>query len=307
LILQIDENFTSNTSWRFVDANFAFPNPADPFAVTFPEVFEIDNLEQDMVGNFVAVKTGDVNGSAATNNFNGEGDDRNMEEPLVFTLKDELLNPERVYQVDFTAADINRMSGYQFTLTFDKELLNFINVIPGQLPGLKLSNFGLNKLGEGVLTTSWNQNADLSNLEEEAVIFSLIFEAKTQTKWSESLKISSEYTRAEAYNLNAEILNVVLGFQSLDIDLSRFKLFPNTPNPFSEETLISFNLPEDSELAFTIQDVSGKVLQYQETQAFEGYNEILISKKDLNGPGVYFYTIKTKTHRVSQKMILIKE
>ena len=307
LILQIDENFTSTNSWRFVDANYVFPNPTDPFGIAFPEVFEIDNLEQDMVGNFIAVKTGDVNGNAATNSFNGGGDDRNMEDPLVFTLKDELLNPGRAYQVDFTAADISRMSGYQFTLTFDKELLIFNNIIPGQLPGLTLSNFGFNKLGEGSLTTSWNQNADLSSLDEDAVLFSFIFEAKTQTKWSESLKISSEYTRAEAYNLNAEILNVVLGFESLIEDAKRFKLFPNTPNPFAEETLISFNLPEDSELIFTIQDVSGKVLQNQETQALEGYNEILISKKDLNGPGVYFYTIKTKTHRVSQKMILIKE
>jgi hypothetical protein len=307
LILQINDDFTANTSWRFVDADFVFPNPADPFVFTFPEHCEIADLGQNQTRNFVAIKTGDVNGNAVTSNFTGEGDDRNREDPLIFTAKDELLNPGRKYQIDFTAPDINIMNGYQFTLNFDIELLAFNNIIPGTLPGLSLNNFGLNKLNEGVLTTSWNQAPGFEAPEKGSVLFSLVFEVKAQVSWSEAIAISSKYTRAEAYNLDSEVLDVQLAFEGLAQERQRFKIYPNQPNPFADETLISFSLPEDTPLTFTLQDVSGKIIQSIEMEASAGYNEIIITKNDLSGPGVYFYTIKTKTHRVTQRMVLIKE
>ena len=42
LILQIDTCFSNNTSWRFVDASFVFPDPSDPFSSPFPESISID-------------------------------------------------------------------------------------------------------------------------------------------------------------------------------------------------------------------------------------------------------------------------
>jgi len=307
MILQIDESFTANTSWRFVEAAHVFPNVENPFATVFPEILEVNQLGQPMSGDFIAIKTGDVNGNAVTSNFAISGEDRNMEAPLLFTVEDELLNPGRSYQVDFRAGDIKNMRGYQFTLSFDTEQLIFNDIIPGHLPGLTLDNFGFSKLNDGALTTSWNQHVDLGNFDAEEILFSLVFEAKRPVTWSESLDISSRFTRAEAYDANAEILNVALAFETLETERNSFEIYPNQPNPFAQETLISFNLPEATPLDFSIQDVSGKIVQSQELDAPAGYNEILINRKDLNGPGIYFYTIKTKTHRVSQRMILIKK
>jgi len=307
VILQIDETFNSNTSWRFVDADFVFPDPTNPFANPFPEVFETTNLGQNIDGSFIAIKTGDLNGNAITSNFAGGGDDRNMEDPLIFQVEDELLNPGRMYQMDFTAADINSISGYQFTINFDKEKLNFNNIIPGALSGLDLNNFGLSKLNEGVLTTSWNLRNTAESLAPESILFSLVFEATTQVKWSEVISVSSNYTRAEAYTLDSEVLGVELLFNGLSQEVNRFEIYPNQPNPFADETLISFNLPEETPLTFTVQDVSGKVIKLIELNAVAGYNELEVTKQDLNGPGIYFYTIKTKTHRVSKRMVLIKK
>ncbi len=68
LILGKDSTFTNNTSWRFVPANYQFPVPTNPWFDVFPEVF---NLPQNSIlyeTNFIAIKVGDVNGSADTDN-----------------------------------------------------------------------------------------------------------------------------------------------------------------------------------------------------------------------------------------------
>lgn len=68
LVLQVIPSFTNNTSWRFVDKDYVFPNPANPFSSPFPEFFNVNNLATSQTGiDFVAVKIGDVNGTAATN------------------------------------------------------------------------------------------------------------------------------------------------------------------------------------------------------------------------------------------------
>ena len=38
LILQLIDKFPSNTSWRFIDGNYVFPDPSNPFKTSFPEV-----------------------------------------------------------------------------------------------------------------------------------------------------------------------------------------------------------------------------------------------------------------------------
>jgi hypothetical protein len=68
LILTINDDFPNNSSWRFVDANYVFPNPLNPFSTPFPEFIRVDDVTQDHLNvNFIAIKVGDVNGSASTN------------------------------------------------------------------------------------------------------------------------------------------------------------------------------------------------------------------------------------------------
>jgi len=68
LVTGVIQNFpNNNTSWRFVDANFVFPNPANPFVTGFTEFINITNVNSNITDlDFIAVKVGDVNGSAIT-------------------------------------------------------------------------------------------------------------------------------------------------------------------------------------------------------------------------------------------------
>ena len=62
LILSIDTEFQNNTSWRFVDAGYVFPNPANPWFEDFAEVVNINDLPGTGINNadFVAVKVGEA-------------------------------------------------------------------------------------------------------------------------------------------------------------------------------------------------------------------------------------------------------
>ena len=87
LILFINDAFPDLNSWRFVDADYVFPNPTNPFASTFPEVINFNDLTEDEIANFMAIKVGDVNGSATANELL-QGDTRNKNGKLQLGPKD---------------------------------------------------------------------------------------------------------------------------------------------------------------------------------------------------------------------------
>ena len=61
LLLGIDIEFETNTSWRFVELDYAFPNPANPWQEPFPERIDIILPAAGVSDlDFVAVKVGDV-------------------------------------------------------------------------------------------------------------------------------------------------------------------------------------------------------------------------------------------------------
>lgn len=67
-ILGIADHFPNNTSWRFADANHSFSDPLNPLGTGFPEILNFNNLADPVVNaNFVAIKVGDLNGTAQAN------------------------------------------------------------------------------------------------------------------------------------------------------------------------------------------------------------------------------------------------
>lgn len=290
VILQINNNFPNNTSWRFVEKAYTFAEPTNPWAEPFPEVININNLTADYVdGNFTAVKIGDLNGSAQTGLL-GDADDRSFGN-LVINADDMVLTAGNTYTVEFSSEDFNAM-GYQFTLNFDRAAIEFVEVGTGLASD---ENFGMALLEEGAITTSWNGQATSDDL------FSLTFRAISDAQLSEVVSVSSQYTVAEAYNQNGESLNVSLEFNNGAVANEGFELYQNTPNPFHNETVVGFNLAEAGEATLSVQDVSGKVLTIINGNYSAGFNQISIS--ELPSSGVLYYTLETANDTATKKMI----
>ena len=63
-------------------ADFVFPDPTNPFSGYFPEIYNINDFDLDMMeADFIAIKVGDVNGTAVPNNLLGL-EDRNLQGDL---------------------------------------------------------------------------------------------------------------------------------------------------------------------------------------------------------------------------------
>ena len=287
VILFIDTAFTNNTSWRFVEADFVFPSESNPWTTSFPEVFTVNGLETELTADFVAIKTGDVNNSAYTHDELQEGSDtRGSSIPYIFETTNLAIQKTQTYSIPVYADDLNTMLGFQFSLDFDQEAIEIINIESGVLSS---ENLGLGFKEQGIITGSWHTASTL-DIEERTILFTINVKAKKDSELVEVMKLNSTYTQAEAYNDELEILDLELAFAEEEKPIGT--LYQNTPNPFSKNTKIAFNLVESGNTSLSIFDVSGKLVFKTESLMDAGYNEVEINKNDLSGAGIYFYQLE---------------
>ncbi len=308
LILGIDLDFNVNTSWRFVDKAFVFPDPTNPFQTIFPEAIYLNNLSEAQSGlDFIGIKIGDLNHSANPNMLLGT-EDRNMVGTLTFQLDNQKIITGETYEIAFKAKDFDAILGYQFTLSFDPNVLEFESISKCGLASVSESNFGLHRLSEGVITTSWN-GADAVALKDGETVFALNFTAKKSAALMETISVGSQYTPAEAYNADAEVLGVALLFNNdgrETITDADFELMQNVPNPFGQETAIAFFLPIATTASLSIFDASGKVVKVIENNYAKGYHEVVLNASELNGSGILYYQLETASHTTTKRMLITK-
>ncbi len=95
------------------------------------------------------------------------------------------------------------------------------------------------------------------------------------------------------------------GGSNEDVAAESLQLFQNQPNPFSDQTSISFYLPEGGKATLSIYDVSGKLLKEIAGEYSQGMNVEEISRSDLQGAGMLYYKLSTATETATQRMILL--
>ncbi len=300
LILFINDSYPNNTSWRFVDKSFVFPNPANPWQTQFPEFYNVNDLMDDqMSADFVGIKIGDVNGSAIASNFAGQADYRSEGNGLVFKTNSLQVETGQEFTVPFSVDEVDAV-GFQFTLNFDPEKLEFVNVVDDVVSS---ENFGLSLLDKGAITASWNQ-ADGTVYHFIDGVFGLTFRAKAAGNIRNMLSIDSKFTKAESYLATSNIEGVYLKFTD-EKSPSEFQLFQNTPNPFKDATIIAFNLPKATHAKITMTDISGRILKVIEEDYEVGYHEISLKRADLIGNGVVYYRLETNENQATKMMILL--
>ncbi|MCW5925117.1 MAG: HYR domain-containing protein [Saprospiraceae bacterium] len=290
LILGLYDELPNNTSWRFVDKSFAFPNPDNPFQTQFPETVSAADVQgHHLSDDFVAVKVGDVNGTAIPSSLHA-GDDRSSG-ALLFDVDDRELRAGELATVTFRAAE--RAQGWQFTLGLSG--LEVASIEEGER--VRASNFGV---FAGALTTS----VDLR--EPEAGEFSVTFRAARAGRLSEMLGVSSRITRAEAYSPSGDRMGVALRFHGAGgptVAGVGFELYQNQPNPFVNKTVIGFHLPEATDATLTVFDESGRLLFTQKGSFAKGHNAIAVDRALLGPGGLMYYRLETATDSETRKMI----
>lgn len=305
LILGVVDVFPgTGTSWRFVRANFTFPNPLNPFAGFFPELYNLNDLSSNMMdADFIAIKVGDVNGSAIPNSFMDLEQRADNGSLGIKTLNLPVTQGE-TFTVEVWADDLSRIMGYQFGIAFDPEKLEFLSAATGDLPDMSAEgNFGT---APGLVTTSWNSNPE-NIAPGRQVLFQLSFTAKTSGALKDLLKISTDRMRAESYATDGATLDLVMDFienpAASEIAQAIPELYQNRPNPFDQSTTIAFYLPQSGEARLAIFDMAGKAV-YDHTAFYDkGYHEILVDRTDLIASGVYYYQLEVGGLKTTKKMV----
>ena len=301
LILNIITEFPSNTSWRFVDQDYVFPVPENPWLEEFPEIINENNVVEDLLeADFVAVKVGDVNGSAQAS-AQGVGE-RNLQGIIQLEVEDMSLLSGNLYTIAVSAADWNALTGFQGTLQIEgAELVDI------EYAAAKAENFGLRYARQGFVTMSWNASSETSAKTED-VLFSLVVRASADVRLSEVLRITDRYTPAEAYD-QEKTAHLELKFVEAaeSIASEEAVLYQNIPNPFREQTLIGFYLPKAENLSVEVQTIDGQTVWQQSGQYPAGYNSIQLTRRDLRDyTGPLVYVLIGDDFALRKKMIVLK-
>lgn len=93
-------------------------------------------------------------------------------------------------------------------------------------------------------------------------------------------------------------------------NLTYFTIFPNFPNPFNPRTIISYNLPKQSQVTITIHDLLGRKVKtlLKEVQG-PGLKSVTWDATNDTGQlvsaGVYLYRIQAGNFIETRKMVLL--
>ncbi|MBK8556068.1 MAG: HYR domain-containing protein [Lewinellaceae bacterium] len=288
LILGIYAELPNNTSWRFVDKAYNFPDATNPFTTQFPETKSVADIQASQMNNdFVSVKIGDVNGTAIANSFMS-ADDRTSG-TLLFDVQDRTVNAGEEFTVNFKAAE--QVLGYQFTLNLSG--LDVVDITPGA--EMTENNFGI---FADAITTSFDGKATGE--------FTVKFRAAKGGQLSQMLGVSSRITRAESYNNERNRQAVALRFNGETTIGVGFEVYQNTPNPWENQTVIGFHLPAATTATLTIYDETGRMLYNQQGDFAKGYNAFTLNRSQVNTAGVLYYKVATATDSGSMKMVELK-
>ncbi|MBK7343366.1 MAG: HYR domain-containing protein [Saprospiraceae bacterium] len=270
-ILNNKDTFPNVDSWVFVDSAFVFPFPTEPWASGWDDEITYAVISGNKPNStFIAVKMGDVNGDVDVTKFTGEptGSDTRGDDDLVFTFQDKILQAGEQIAVPVTAENFNQILAYQFAWGFDPAVLEFTGSTGNALSGLSTGNFGGQFLHMGLLTHLW-AGTQPTDVAPSTVLFTMYFTVlQDGFQLSDVLGLRNSFMGELSYTYPQLINGVDLKIQPISTDPAlpaAFTLLGNRPNPFSDQTLIAFTLPEKATVKLTVLDITGRPISGSST------------------------------------------
>jgi len=266
----------------------------------FPEAIDVEDLELDLADvDFIAIKVGDVTENALPNLL--ASDTREKVGELIFKTENTKVKKGEEVSLVFETENEKDFLAWQFTLSFEQDLVEFLEV--EKMEGV---HFGTSVVEEGAITFSWNITEN-ATLENKLKWFDVRFIAKEDVNVKDVINITSKHTTAVAYDVSGDEYDVQLAFgnESGELEDEVFKLYPNTPNPFRETTLINFYLPKEDNIEITVFDMTGKLLKTYNSFYPKGKQSFTLGKEEHFSSGVLYYHVKTSKQKASGKMILL--
>lgn len=288
VLLGIEDNFDNNTSWRFVPADYVFPLPANPWAEAFPEAAVFPELAGNAEADFVAIKVGDINGSArAAGSFRSgrtTSSGRSLREATLQLRTDTVASGKYALVL---AGGTPALGGLQFSL----QLPAGAEVTAGWIP-------------EEAFVVDRNNVVHLSYVPEngETVPASLPMLSIRFTGLPSGELLGNGRLQPEGYDGDGQVLRLQLATTTGGDSLPQATVFPN---PVSDRAMLAFAWPADELITLLVSDNQGRQVQQRAIFARAGDNRTELSRTSFgNRSGVYFVRLQGNNRQESLKVIV---
>lgn len=87
------------------------------------------------------------------------------------------------------------------------------------------------------------------------------------------------------------------------LDLTKFDVTQNKPNPFTEKSEIQFSAVNSSDVEFKVYNLLGSVVYASNFKSVKGTNTISLEANSFS-PGVYMYSVKNGNTTITKRMVV---
>lgn len=291
LILGIYQKLPNNTSWRFVDAAFVFPNADNPFQTAFPEGVSLPNIvASTAAADFFGIKIGDVNCSALT--YAPPPEDRSA---TVLLLPDAELTAGTIIDIALRPAEAGAWLGTQGSLLFDAEKLGVEDITSSKLPGWSANN---RAFLPGQVNWSWSSPTRILLFPGDTLL-TVRLKALAPVRLRDVLSFSATSAepvsalRSEAYAIDGSRLPLALQFSASDyLSDAGSWVFSPQPNPTAAGVTIPLRLAQAEQGLLEIMDLTGRTV-FSSTRSLDAGAQLLeVPAAAFPQPGLYAWRMR---------------
>ncbi len=300
LILGIYPKLPDNTSWRFVDAGFTFPNPANPFQFSFPEGRSWGDILANTIGpDFYGIKVGDVNCSALTN-VAPPAEERTL---ATLLLPDLELSAGSVVDVPLRLADASTWLGWQGSLLFDAQNIEIEQITSHILPNWSSDD---QAFLNGQINLSWSGGQPTVLLPSDDLL-TIRLRTLAPVRLREALALADpagHTLRPEAYPNAENPVGLQLRFvPATPLVGAENAIFALQPNPTAAGVRIPLRLAQAETVTVEIVDLTGRLLLQNTLSLGAGTQMIELPATVFPQAGLYGWRVQAGTVTRSGKVV----
>jgi len=307
LILGIDTTFAGNRLWVFIDSLYTFPNATNPFPYSNSRTLSNITTSNNAV-SFYGVKLGDVTQDWAP--VQGQNRLVSTRKPLQLYYDTLIADKGETIRVKLRVKNCNDIMGMQFSLGFDKQIMNLLTIENKRLP----IEHSLINVDKGIINFIW---ADANNTPQTLVDGTVLFELvlyKKATSAATDISIVNGFTPAMAFARGNEGANVE---KTTGIILDKLPATPIvavekmmvTPNPSKGTIQVMVASKANKKATLFITDVNGKTVYTKVVALIAGNNFYQVNMREQKAlaPGMYHVNINGLEAKATETVLLMNE
>ncbi len=294
LILGRYDVYPNNKSWRFIPADYVFADPYDPWPFEEEATFMVDS--NGIVEDFVGVKIGDLNHSV---NASFHMVIPRSEISASVSIDDRIVSAGEIFKINLDMTDFNQyVLGGQWDIKITGARLTNVNSLA---PGMTDEMIYMDASS---LRCAWTtENPVLSSS-----LMTLELEALTSGMISKMIEIDNSFFSSEIYDENEEVYKLDLiwknGVSQEQVD--QIQLHQNRPNPWDDQTVIPFELPEAGEVTLSITNAIGEEVTSIVRHFSSGTQQFKILNESWPA-GMYYYTLRIGDTQLTKTMLILNK